>query len=715
MTAFGIQLGWLTLKVTVVALLARALLLWTSRHTGRSSVAVLAGAMAALFALTAAAVCPPQEFQHLFHLLSRPPDLGNLDPVAHASADIQSDVKPEEGGLALSRAWAWLGDLSGRVPASGAWQHVWTVLTAIYVAGVVSATIHLLAGWLALGRLRRRSLPIRDPYMIALMESLRQAIRHPGLVQLCECAEPGLAATIGWRRPAILLPVEWRSWTADERRAVLAHELAHVRHRDYLIAVCSSICRLVHFYHPLVRWLSGQLRRQQEVAADALAVQATGDRDTYVKSLARLALRAPARTPPGAMAWSATTGPTLLWRIHMLRGTEKRRPLGRLGQVVIIALLAGTALLVSTLGGQTPLTAAEEASVHQEPYDLGYLSENAKGFMACRPAVWFKQPGMDKASALIDQGLAMLKQLGVAWPKDLRPEHIEQFVADLHINSAGTGKPGSRSLMFGASAMLIRMDRDFDWLACVKSVHEQVKRFLAHQEKEKQIEDITESHRDGVTIYRLGVIPIMGPVPVYMHLPDSRSMVLSFTMPKNKEDDFVKLLAHAAEARKRDWGSGWKQIANAPFVAVIDNHKGHYTKLHQKDLDAKDLKTLDEIRFAALAIELGDGKPVCLSVDAKSNAAVPMLLKAFEGYAHLALDAIREEKAHADKHEEPETDSDRLMMKLSTELLQSRQVHRHGSSIEWQGFSSVRVRDLVEVMPPVSPGRKTSIEVKEVK
>ena len=36
------------------------------------------------------------------------------------------------------------------------------------------------------------------------------------------------AAAAGWLRPFVLLPRDWRSWSGVERRAVLAHEMAHI-------------------------------------------------------------------------------------------------------------------------------------------------------------------------------------------------------------------------------------------------------------------------------------------------------------------------------------------------------------------------------------------------------------------------------------------------------------------------------------------------------
>ena len=110
--------------------------------------------------------------------------------------------------------------------------------------------------------------------------------------ELRETAALRSAATIGWRRPVLLLPSDWRTWTETERRVVLAHELAHVARRDYLTAVVARVATSIHFYQPLVLWLSRQLRIQQELAADSHAAAIAGGRQTYLTTLAQMALRA---------------------------------------------------------------------------------------------------------------------------------------------------------------------------------------------------------------------------------------------------------------------------------------------------------------------------------------------------------------------------------------------------------------------------------------
>ncbi len=59
-------------------------------------------------------------------------------------------------------------------------------------------------------------------------------------------------ATVGWRKPVVLLSDSWQSWTPDQLRSVLAHEIAHITRGDFLATVAAQVGVVLHFYHPLV-------------------------------------------------------------------------------------------------------------------------------------------------------------------------------------------------------------------------------------------------------------------------------------------------------------------------------------------------------------------------------------------------------------------------------------------------------------------------------
>ena len=162
-----------------------------------------------------------------------------------------------------------------------------------------------------------RARPIRDAEWADCLESLPDRDGRPR-VALRESRAVGSPLTLGLFRPVILLPAGWRDWSAEQLRLVLAHELAHVRRRDFLAGLVAELAVCLCWFHPLVRWLAGRLRLEQEYAADARAASAAGDAMTYVRCLARLALEQGAgRGSPAPALWRRR--PEILRRIDMLR------------------------------------------------------------------------------------------------------------------------------------------------------------------------------------------------------------------------------------------------------------------------------------------------------------------------------------------------------------------------------------------------------------
>jgi hypothetical protein len=79
---------------------------------------------------------------------------------------------------------------------------------------------------------------------------------------------------VGWLRPRVLLPLEWREWDRNKLDAVLAHEGAHVRRRDGLIAALAAVNRCVFWFHPLA-WM---LERKLALLASRLAMNTASQR-----------------------------------------------------------------------------------------------------------------------------------------------------------------------------------------------------------------------------------------------------------------------------------------------------------------------------------------------------------------------------------------------------------------------------------------------------
>ncbi len=224
----------------------------------------------------------------------------------------------------------------------------WAALaTAVLSVCVAIGLGRLFLGYRQIARLRHRAQTIQDADLAA---DLRECCEKIGLSQpipVAETRQLGSAAIVGWRSPLLLLPTEWRRWTSQERRAVLAHEVAHVKRGDILSTAVGQLALAVNFYHPLAHVVLGRLRLDQELAADSLAAQAVGGQQQYIQTLAGLALRQPKVRAPGPCQAFLPSRRTFVRRLEMLRTLPTRRrwlqhccTVAALSTLIVVATLA---------------------------------------------------------------------------------------------------------------------------------------------------------------------------------------------------------------------------------------------------------------------------------------------------------------------------------------------------------------------------------------
>ena len=113
-------------------------------------------------------------------------------------------------------------------------------------------------------------------------------------------------------RVRILIPSVFLAQLDEtELRALLAHELAHVRRRDHLVRVVEWLACSAWWWNPVVWWARRELRSAEESSCDILAVSAMeATRGGYARSLLRaveVLSAAPVRRTP-ALASAADIG-----------------------------------------------------------------------------------------------------------------------------------------------------------------------------------------------------------------------------------------------------------------------------------------------------------------------------------------------------------------------------------------------------------------------
>ena len=229
-------------------------------------------------------------------------------------------------------------------------------LVFLWLGGIVALSICTAGGWIQVRRLRRRGVEPVAAAWIEAVEGLMQRLQVSRPVRLYTSALAEAPMVIGFVRPFVLFPVSTITGLSESQlRAVLAHELAHIRRHDYLVNLLQTAVETTLFYHPAVWWLSRRVRQEREHCCDDLAVEVCGDVMEYAGALARLEeLRGCASEPA-----LAATGGDLLARIRRLMGqsSEKNRDriTGPLGVTLAVALVLGAAIGV----GHTPAIHAQ--------------------------------------------------------------------------------------------------------------------------------------------------------------------------------------------------------------------------------------------------------------------------------------------------------------------------------------------------------------------
>jgi TonB family protein len=210
-------------------------------------------------------------------------------------------------------AWMWGGSVTGGnvrvilgpgiVSGTGFLRLPAALLAAIGIA--YACTLLYFAGRLAWGLWRTNQLLLQSqpmsmslPMSIYLEAKLNRHVGLPGPVQIAISPMIYGPVTVGIRRRILLLPPGFLE-TVDETdlEAVLAHECAHMRRRDFAKNLIYGILSLPAAYHPVLWLTNAQISETREMVCDEMAAAASVGRESYARALLRLASMLSHRTP----------------------------------------------------------------------------------------------------------------------------------------------------------------------------------------------------------------------------------------------------------------------------------------------------------------------------------------------------------------------------------------------------------------------------------
>lgn len=227
------------------------------------------------------------------------------------------------------------------------------VLVAVWALGALAVLGRLALGVARARGIVRRGSPVSHPAVEAAMREAGAAARVRATDEVDAPAVTGLFS------PVVLVPRAAVDWSDARWRAVMLHELAHVRQRDCLAHFVGQVACAMNWFDPLVWVAAHRLRTERELSADERALS-TGTRPTdyaeHLLAIATAAARA-REVPLGALGMAQRS--ELPARIEaIVRAGALRSPASAARGLAIGAVAAGllgaVACVTSGEGGAGP-------------------------------------------------------------------------------------------------------------------------------------------------------------------------------------------------------------------------------------------------------------------------------------------------------------------------------------------------------------------------
>lgn len=319
-----------------------------------------------------------------------PADVVRPAVVAQQAAPVPADVQPVVVDVpAAARPSAQLGALPIVTSLAPRAHDVAIGFVALWLAGAVLMLLGLALQWAWLRRAVRRLPELGDARWRALATRLAADMGLP--LPALRHARPGWASPLLAPGRVLCLPAWCLDLPDDEARAVLGHELAHLRRRDPDWRLLAAFVKALLWPQALNRVALQRLDLLAELACDAAAAAPCGQRLALAQSLLRCAEALKTQGShhgPALACGAASAGSPLFARVRRLLKGDDDTPRERRGvrwglvAVILAALVAMPAVVISHTDGRSLL----------DRFDLGGLGDGM-AFSVRGTRIYSRYPG----------------------------------------------------------------------------------------------------------------------------------------------------------------------------------------------------------------------------------------------------------------------------------------------------------------------------------
>ncbi len=224
-------------------------------------------------------------------------------------------------------------------------------LLPVWMIGLGLFILRTAIGMISLICIQRRSAALnQQTSWNGLLDECRQDIGVQRHVQLLHFPGRIMPMTWGVLRSFIVLPMSAMSWNQDRIRAVLMHEMAHIRRGDFLATLMRDCINALYWFHPLVWWAAREMDEDREEASDDVVMAAGHGAVPYAEHLAAVATGNFNSNLTVARPRIALANRPLVMRIRsILAPWKSRHPITWMDRFQLGALVASLALLAGVL------------------------------------------------------------------------------------------------------------------------------------------------------------------------------------------------------------------------------------------------------------------------------------------------------------------------------------------------------------------------------
>jgi len=198
------------------------------------------------------------------------------DPLS--AGPVVADVAPDAAPAAAAPA---------EVPAAPV--PVEWLLAGLYALVALGLLARVVVGRWSVARLARSATPLDSPEWREMLRDLMWVAEVERPVRLLRSDLATMPMTWGTRHPIVLLPAAADGWSAERRRVVLLHELAHVARRDCLLQTLAALACAFYWVHPGVWYAARRMRAERELACDDRVLAAGTRARSYAAHLLEVA------------------------------------------------------------------------------------------------------------------------------------------------------------------------------------------------------------------------------------------------------------------------------------------------------------------------------------------------------------------------------------------------------------------------------------------